>query len=253
MLRLILSGHLIIFPLSLLSSSFQLLPFPFLDLSLLSFSPPPPHTHTHTLFFSSQAFQKQHKTGDDCVKKKLQDLERQWEEICQMSVERQDRLEEAYKLIRQFQSHLTPLWSWMTEVLPMLDDSEPVHGDVDTTDAFMTAHSVSMSAHPAPNDPFSHWPLSISPPSFFPYPISPFFLSPFFLLFSLSPQPPPPPLVLLSLPIPSPSFLLPFLFPSPLPLSPSSPTGFPEGTRLIPEEHRCSQCQWRSSGKRDTG
>ena len=188
MLRLILSGHLI-FPLSLLSSSFPLLPFPFLDLSLfffLSLSPPQP--------FSSQAFQKQHKTGDDCVKKKLQDLERKWEEVCQMSVERQDRLEQAYKLIGQFQSHLTPLrsWmtevlpmSWMTEVLPMLNDSEPVHGDVDTTDAFMTAHSVSMNAHPAPNNPFSYWYLSISPPSFFPtpYPLFSFLHSSCFSLF----------------------------------------------------------------------
>ena len=90
-----------------------------------------------------------HKTGDDRVvlKKKLQDLEREWEEVCQVSVERQDRLEQAYKHIGQFRSHLVPLRSWMTKVLPMLDDSEPVHGDIDTTDALMTAHSVSMSAH----------------------------------------------------------------------------------------------------------
>ena len=90
-----------------------------------------------------------HKTGDDRVvlKKKLQDLEREWEEVCQVSVERQDRLEQAYKHIGQFRSHVIPLRSWMTKVLPMLDESEPVHGDIDTTDALMTAHSVSLSAH----------------------------------------------------------------------------------------------------------
>ena len=87
------------------------------------------------------------KTGEDRVvlKKKLQDLEREWEEVCRVSVERQDRLEQAYRQIGQFRSHLGPLRSWLTKVLPMLDDSEPVHGDIDTTDDLMSAHSVSMS------------------------------------------------------------------------------------------------------------
>ena len=45
-----------------------------------------------------------HKTGDDktVLKKKLQDLDREWEKVCQMSVERQDKLENAYKKIGQF-------------------------------------------------------------------------------------------------------------------------------------------------------
>ena len=45
-----------------------------------------------------------HKTGDDRIvlKKKLQDLEREWEKVCQMSVARQDKLENAYKKIGQF-------------------------------------------------------------------------------------------------------------------------------------------------------
>jgi len=91
------------------------------------------------------------KTGEDRVvlKKKLQDLEREWEEVCRVSVERQDRLEQAYRQIGQFHSHLGPLQSWMTKVLPMLDDSEPVHGDIDTTDDLMSAHSVSTSVSAA--------------------------------------------------------------------------------------------------------
>ena len=62
----------------------------------------------------------------------------------------------------------------MTKVLYMLDDSEPVHGDIDTTDALMATHSVSMSAHPVTNDP-----LSNSPPLF------PFSILPFLPCFSL--------------------------------------------------------------------
>lgn len=44
------------------------------------------------------------KTGEDraVLKKKLQDLEREWEKVCQVSVERQDKLENAYKKIGQF-------------------------------------------------------------------------------------------------------------------------------------------------------
>jgi len=71
------------------------------------------------------------------LKKKLQDLEREWEEVCWVSVERQECLEQAYRHTGQFHSHLGPLRSWMA-VLPMLDDSEPVHDDIDTTDDLMS-------------------------------------------------------------------------------------------------------------------
>lgn len=44
------------------------------------------------------------KTGDDraVLKKKIQDLEREWEKVCQMSVDRQSRLEAAFEGIAQF-------------------------------------------------------------------------------------------------------------------------------------------------------
>ena len=44
------------------------------------------------------------KTGEDkaVLKKKLQDLEREWEKVCQLSVARQDKLENAYRKIGQF-------------------------------------------------------------------------------------------------------------------------------------------------------
>ena len=52
---------------------------------------------------AAKALMKQ-KTGEDraVLKKKLQDLEREWEKVCQMSVDRQSRLEEAYRSIGQF-------------------------------------------------------------------------------------------------------------------------------------------------------
>ena len=57
-------------------------------------------------------------------------------------MERQDCLEQEYRHTGQFRSHLGPLQSWMAEVLPMLDDSEPVHDDmhddIDTTEKLMS-------------------------------------------------------------------------------------------------------------------
>ena len=47
-----------------------------------------------------------HKSGGDkaVLKKKLTDLEEAWEQVCQVSVRRQDRLEEAHRLIGHFRS-----------------------------------------------------------------------------------------------------------------------------------------------------
>ena len=44
------------------------------------------------------------RTGEDKVllKKKLQNLEKAWEKVCQVSVDRQDRLDDAYMNIGQF-------------------------------------------------------------------------------------------------------------------------------------------------------
>ena len=44
------------------------------------------------------------KTGEDraVLKRKLQDLEREWEKVCQMSVDRQSRLEQAFREIAEF-------------------------------------------------------------------------------------------------------------------------------------------------------
>jgi len=68
-------------------------------------------------------------------KEKIQGLEREWEEKFWVPVERQDRLEQAYRYIGQFCSHLGPLRSWTAK---LLDNSEPVHDDIDTTDDLMS-------------------------------------------------------------------------------------------------------------------
>ena len=64
----------------------------------------------------------------------MQDLEREWEEFYWVSPERRDCLALVYRHIGQFCSHVGLLQSWTAKVLPMLDDSEPVHSDIDATD-----------------------------------------------------------------------------------------------------------------------
>ena len=69
------------------------------------------------------------------LKVKLQDLEREWEEVCRASMEKQYHLEQAYRYIGQFCSHLGPLRSWMAK---LLDYSAPVHDDIGPTDDLMS-------------------------------------------------------------------------------------------------------------------
>jgi len=47
---------------------------------------------------------KKHKTGEDkaVLKRKLDDLDREWDKACQISVDRQDKLDNAYKEIAEF-------------------------------------------------------------------------------------------------------------------------------------------------------
>ena len=40
------------------------------------------------------------------------------------------------------ESQVGPLRAWMSKVLPSLDESEPVHGDVETVHELTTAHEV---------------------------------------------------------------------------------------------------------------
>ena len=44
--------------------------------------------------------------------------------------------------MRQFESQIQPLKSWMNKVLPTLDDSEPVYGDVATVHELTDDHEV---------------------------------------------------------------------------------------------------------------
>jgi DNA repair exonuclease SbcCD ATPase subunit len=82
------------------------------------------------------------KGGDDrnILKRKLADMEQEWQGVCQLCQNRQVKLEDALKKVRQFESLVHPFKSWMTKVIPTLDQSDPVHGDIATVHELITSH-----------------------------------------------------------------------------------------------------------------
>ena len=95
---------------------------------------------------ASKAVIKQMEGGGDSqgedIKKKLQDLERDWECVCDLAVQRQTRLENAAKELHSLQTQTNPLRAWMTKVLPSVDTAEPVFGDEATVESLIAAHKV---------------------------------------------------------------------------------------------------------------
>ena len=85
--------------------------------------------------------QKEGDEGERAVlKKKLQELDQEWENVCSLAVQRQSRLEDAAKELYAFQSHVNPLQAWMSKVLPSVDTAEPVFGDEATVESLIDTH-----------------------------------------------------------------------------------------------------------------
>ena len=55
---------------------------------------------------------------------------------------RQRKLEEGLLLSGQFNEALDALLDWLAKVEPTLAEDSPVHGDLDTVNAFMDTHKV---------------------------------------------------------------------------------------------------------------
>ena len=62
----------------------------------------------------------------------LTDLKNKWLNVCNLSVEKQRRLEEALLMSGQYKDALKALMDWLQKMEQGLDDKSPVHGDLDT-------------------------------------------------------------------------------------------------------------------------
>ena len=87
------------------------------------------------------------KEGRVSLRRKLADLKQDWEVVCNLSVTRQQELQEIERKMHQFEDHLKPVKAWLVKLLPSLDSTEPVHGDFDTVSELLELHTVRHYLH----------------------------------------------------------------------------------------------------------
>merc|ERR550532_3425797 len=72
------------------------------------------------------------KTDEPTIKNMMTELKNKWNNLCNLSVERQRKLEEALLFSGQFKDALKALMDWLAQMEKAVDDKSPVHGDLDT-------------------------------------------------------------------------------------------------------------------------
>merc|ERR1719431_1960696 len=70
----------------------------------------------------------------------MTELKNKWNNLCNLSVERQRKLEEALLFSGQFKDALKALMDWLASMEKALDDKQPVHGDLDTVIGLVEQH-----------------------------------------------------------------------------------------------------------------
>ncbi|KAK3864233.1 hypothetical protein Pcinc_030068 [Petrolisthes cinctipes] len=80
------------------------------------------------------------KTDEETLKQMLMDLKNKWNSVCQKSVDRQRKLEEALLFTGQFKDATQALLDWLKKVELGLVEDGPVHGDLDTVMALVEQH-----------------------------------------------------------------------------------------------------------------
>merc|ERR1719392_199199 len=80
------------------------------------------------------------KTDEPTIKNMMTELKNKWNNLCNLSVERQRKLEEALLFSGQFKDALRALMDWLGQMEKALDDKMPVHGDLDTVIGLVEQH-----------------------------------------------------------------------------------------------------------------
>merc|ERR1719342_1831375 len=70
----------------------------------------------------------------------MTELKNKWNNLCNLSVERQRKLEEALLFSGQFKDALKALMDWLGQMEKAVDDKSPVHGDLDTVIGLVEQH-----------------------------------------------------------------------------------------------------------------
>merc|ERR1719151_330691 len=80
------------------------------------------------------------KSDEPVIKQMLQELKDKWLTVCNLSVEKQRKLEEALLFSGQFKDALKALMDWLRDMEASVDDKTPVHGDLDTVIGLVEKH-----------------------------------------------------------------------------------------------------------------
>merc|ERR1739844_199189 len=80
------------------------------------------------------------KTDEPVIKNMMTELKNKWNNLCNLSVERQRKLEEALLFSGQFKDALKALMDWLAQMEKAVDDKSPVHGDLDTVIGLVEQH-----------------------------------------------------------------------------------------------------------------
>jgi len=93
-----------------------------------------------TMKNGKQLTEKAPKTDEPVIKQMMTELKNKWLHVCNLSVEKQRKLEEALLFSGQFKDALKALMDWLGKMAAGLDDKTPVHGDLDTVIGLVEKH-----------------------------------------------------------------------------------------------------------------
>ncbi|KAK9887502.1 hypothetical protein WA026_023054 [Henosepilachna vigintioctopunctata] len=80
------------------------------------------------------------KNDEPILKQMLLELKNKWTTVCNKSVDRQRKLEEALLYSGQFKDAIAALMQWLKKVEKELSEDYPVHGDLDTVNHLVEQH-----------------------------------------------------------------------------------------------------------------
>ena len=92
------------------------------------------------MYNGKQLTEKAPKTDEPVIKQMMTELKNKWLHVCNLSVEKQRKLEEALLFSGQFKDALKALMDWLGKMAASLDDKTPVHGDLDTVIGLVEKH-----------------------------------------------------------------------------------------------------------------
>ncbi|XP_060518136.1 microtubule-actin cross-linking factor 1 isoform X29 [Cylas formicarius] len=97
-------------------------------------------TYDNVMKNGKQLKDKAPKTDEHAIKQMLTDLKNKWTSVCNKSVERQRKLEEALLYSGQFKDAVVALMDWLRKAEKELSQDVPVHGDLDTVNHLVDLH-----------------------------------------------------------------------------------------------------------------